>query len=255
MKYWKKRPRVMIDQTRSPRPATIRTIPAANGQTRPPGHGRPPGRPSTSASTTQPAMAGSKMKALRSTVAGPRDRKRWRTRITNSNAAQTTPVTVNTVPAAPCWKTRGTTTPPVHHPAAASGVAAQTPGREPGGPRRRRPGRDREQLWQAATVLREHRGDGHFAAVATADIDGCEVLVLRCGLDMRREDLQPIRGWTDEQWDAARARLAARGWTGPDGGLAPAGRAAPAAGEHGTGQAAARPWARLGPAAVADLAE
>ena len=65
-------------------------------------------------------------------------------------------------------------------------------------------------------MLREHRGDGHFAAVTTADIDGCEVLVLRCGLDMRREDLQPIRGWTDEQWDAARARLAARGWTGPD---------------------------------------
>ena len=69
-------------------------------------------------------MAGSRMKALRSTVAGPRDRKRWRTRITNSNAAQTTTVTVNTVSAAPCWKTRGTTTPPVHHPAAAmSGVA------------------------------------------------------------------------------------------------------------------------------------
>jgi hypothetical protein len=30
--------------------------------------------------------------------------------------------------------------------------------------------------------------------MTTADIDGCEVLVLRCGLDMRREDLQPIRG-------------------------------------------------------------
>jgi hypothetical protein len=111
------------------------------------------------------------------------------------------------------------------------------------------------RLWQAATVLREHRGDGHAAAVATADIDGCEVLVLRCGLDMRREDLQPIRGWTDEQWDGARARLAGRGWTGPDGALTPAGRAAYAAVEQATDQAAARPWARLGPAAVTDLAE
>jgi hypothetical protein len=110
------------------------------------------------------------------------------------------------------------------------------------------------RLWQAATVLREHRGDGHFAAVATADIDGCEVLVLRCGLDMRREDLQPIRGWTDGQWDAARARLAGRGWTGPDGALTPAGRAAHAALEQVTDQAAARPWARLGLAAVTDLA-
>ena len=111
------------------------------------------------------------------------------------------------------------------------------------------------RLWQAATVLREHRGDGHFAAVATADIDGCEVLVLRCGLDMRREDLQPIRGWTDEQWDGARARLARRGWIGPDGALTPAGRAAHAAVERATDRAAARPWARLGPAAVTDLAE
>jgi hypothetical protein len=110
------------------------------------------------------------------------------------------------------------------------------------------------RLWQAATALREHRGDGHFAAMATADIDGCEVLVLRCGLDMRREDLQPIRGWTDEQWDAAAARLAARGWIGPDGTLTPAGRDVHATLEIATDQAAARPWARLGPGAVADLA-
>ncbi len=111
------------------------------------------------------------------------------------------------------------------------------------------------RLWQAATVLREHRGDGHFAAMATADIDGCEVLVLRCGLDMRREDLQPIRGWTDEQWDGAAARMAARGWIGPDGSLTPAGRDVHATLEIATDQAAARPWARLGPAAVARLAE
>ena len=50
-------------------------------------------------------------------------------------------------------------------------------------------------LWQAATVLREHRGDGHFAALAAADIDGCEAVVLRCCLDLRREDMQPVRGW------------------------------------------------------------
>jgi hypothetical protein len=72
---------------------------------------------------------------------------------------------------------------------------------------------------------------------------------------MRREDLQPIRGWTDEQWDAATARLAARGWVGPDGTLTPGGRDVHATVEIATDQAAARPWARLGQAAVAELAE
>ena len=38
------------------------------------------------------------------------------------------------------------------------------------------------RLWQAATILREHRGDGHFAALTAAGTDGCEVLVLRCAL-------------------------------------------------------------------------
>ncbi len=110
------------------------------------------------------------------------------------------------------------------------------------------------RLWQAATVLREHRGDGHFAAMLAADIDGCEALVLRCALDLGREDIQPIRGWTDEQWDAARSRLADRGWIGPDGELTPAGRDAHAAVEEATDRAAARPWARLGPAATQEIA-
>jgi hypothetical protein len=110
------------------------------------------------------------------------------------------------------------------------------------------------RLWQAATVLREHRGDGHWAALAAADIDGCEAVVLRCGLDLRREDLQPIRGWTDEEWDAARDRLAGRGLMGPDGTLTSAGREAHAAVEAATDRAASRPWARLGAEATAELA-
>ncbi len=44
------------------------------------------------------------------------------------------------------------------------------------------------RLWQAATTLREHRGDGHSAALLAAGVDGCEALVLRCGLELRRED-------------------------------------------------------------------
>jgi hypothetical protein len=109
------------------------------------------------------------------------------------------------------------------------------------------------RLWQAATVLREHRGDGHFAALAAADIDGCEAVALRCCLDLRREDLQPVRGWSDEAWDDALRRLAARGWVGADGALTGAGREAHAAVENATDWAAARPWARLGPDATAGI--
>jgi hypothetical protein len=142
------------------------------------------------------------------------------------------------------------------------------------------------RLWQAATILREHRGDGHFAALAAADIDGCEAVALRCLMDMKRENLQPVRGWTDEAWEHALARLAARGWadgdgtnsrngrTDRDGGdsgdsgdsgvgrdsgdgaltLTSAGREAHAAVENATDEAAARPWAKLGPAATAEIA-
>jgi hypothetical protein len=110
-----------------------------------------------------------------------------------------------------------------------------------------------QRLWQAATVLREHRGDGHAGALVAAGVDGCGALVLRCGLELRREDLQPIRGWTDEQWDQARSGLARRGWVGPGGELTDAGRVGHAGVEEATDTAAAGPWARLGPAAVAQL--
>ena len=109
------------------------------------------------------------------------------------------------------------------------------------------------RLWQAATVAREHRGDGHFAALAAAGFDGCEAVVMRCGLDLRREDMQPIRGWTDEQWDDAQARLADRGLLTWDGKLTDAGLDAHAAIEDATDLAAARPWARLGAEATAEL--
>jgi len=99
------------------------------------------------------------------------------------------------------------------------------------------------RLWHAATLLREHRGDGHFAALLTADIDGCESNVLRAGLDLPRETIQPIRGWTDEQWDSAAGRLADRGLIDSDGTATSAGAQLRASFEATTDGAAARPWA------------
>jgi hypothetical protein len=111
------------------------------------------------------------------------------------------------------------------------------------------------RLWQAATLLREHRGDGHFAALAAADIDGCEAVVLRCAKDISRDLMQPVRGWTDEQWGAAAARLTERGWIGSDATLTPAGRDAHNAVEAATDQAAQRPWNRMGAAGLAEAAD
>jgi len=111
------------------------------------------------------------------------------------------------------------------------------------------------RVWQAATLLREHRGDGHSAALLAADIGGCEALVLKAGLDLSREILQPIRGWSDEEWDRAAARLASRGWLSEDGRVTPEGAAARQAVEDTTDRAAARPWARLGAAATGELAD
>jgi hypothetical protein len=111
------------------------------------------------------------------------------------------------------------------------------------------------RLWQAATLLREHRGDGHFAALAAAGIDGCEAVVLRCAMDISRDLMQPVRGWTDEQWGAAAARLAERGWIGEDATLTAAGRAAHDAVEAATDQTAAGPWNRMGAAGLAEVAD
>jgi ElaB/YqjD/DUF883 family membrane-anchored ribosome-binding protein len=115
------------------------------------------------------------------------------------------------------------------------------------------PGGPLARLWHAATVLREHRGDGHVAALVAAGLDGCEALVLRAGLDLSREMLQPIRGWADADWEQAAGRLAGRGWLAPDGRLTTAGAAAHRAIEQATDLAAARPWASLGPGQVAGL--
>ncbi len=64
-----------------------------------------------------------------------------------------------------------------------------------------------------------------------------------------------MRGWSDEAWQAALSRLAARGRVGAAGELTSAGREAHAAVEDATDRAAARPWARIGAGATAELAK
>ncbi len=80
------------------------------------------------------------------------------------------------------------------------------------------------RLWQACTTLREHRGDGHVAALVAAGLDGCETNVLATAVrDQDPEILRDSRAWSADEWQAAIDRLAERGLVDGDGALAPAG--------------------------------
>lgn len=108
------------------------------------------------------------------------------------------------------------------------------------------PGEPHLALWQALTTLREHRGDGHNAALLHRGITGAAPHVLAAAAGRSsREWLSRARGWTDEEWDAAASDLAARGWLA-GGELTAQGRAAVAAVEADTDRLALGPWQTLG---------
>lgn len=68
------------------------------------------------------------------------------------------------------------------------------------------------QLWHAASILREHRGDGHLAALVGEGIDGLEANILT----ETRVGWPPLaytgsRAWSPEAMEAATQRLVDRG--------------------------------------------
>jgi len=68
-------------------------------------------------------------------------------------------------------------------------------------------------LWQSLTTIREHRGDGHVAALVEAGIAPCQALVLQTATGRSDPDaLRANRGWTEEEWAATVTSLQARGW-------------------------------------------
>lgn len=102
-------------------------------------------------------------------------------------------------------------------------------------------------LWQAQTVLREYRGDGHVAALLTAELDAVETLVLfAADHDLDRDWLRVRRGWPEPDWAAATGRLTARGLVDDAGRITTAGRALRAAVEQRTDALADEPWAAIG---------
>jgi hypothetical protein len=103
------------------------------------------------------------------------------------------------------------------------------------------------RLWQATSTLREHRGDGHVAVLTSLGLGGCDVHVLLAAYrDIVPERIQKSRGWTDDDWAAARDRLITRGWLDLDGALTTAGREARDDIERRTDELAMPPYDALG---------
>ncbi|MFI5476456.1 hypothetical protein ACIA6D_40475 [Streptomyces cacaoi] len=103
------------------------------------------------------------------------------------------------------------------------------------------------QLWQAATVLREHRGDGHLAALLLAGLDPTEALVSFAAIGAASVERFESRGWIREEWAAASERLTARGLLEADGTATEAGRDLRRRVEQDTDRLALGPWQALGP--------
>lgn len=117
-----------------------------------------------------------------------------------------------------------------------------------------RPTDPHERLWQATTTLREHRGDGHLAALVAAGAGPVEANLLKLAAGEAEEAwLARSRGWPAEDWQAGWARLADAGLT-TGRALTPAGVDLHTAIEETTDRLAAAPWAHLPPAELDDLA-
>ncbi|WP_165988792.1 SCO6745 family protein [Streptomyces sp. YIM 98790] len=119
------------------------------------------------------------------------------------------------------------------------------------------PGAPHLRLWHAATVLREHRGDGHLAVLLREGLDPVEALVSHgaSGHGMTRDHALETRGWTAEDWAGAQRRLRARGLLDTDGRLTEDGLALRKEIENETDRLDRAPYEHLGPAGVQRLTE
>ncbi|MFW3172455.1 SCO6745 family protein [Geodermatophilus sp. CPCC 206100] len=111
-------------------------------------------------------------------------------------------------------------------------------------------------VWHGATLLREHRGDGHVATLVRHGLSGLEALVTHTatGRGFTEASARATRGWGGDEWAAAGSRLAERGLL-DEGGLTDAGRALRTAVEDETDELSAAPWQHLGPERTARVVE
>ncbi|WP_406471443.1 SCO6745 family protein [Streptomyces sp. NBC_01615] len=112
-------------------------------------------------------------------------------------------------------------------------------------------------LWHAATLLREHRGDGHLAVLLDAELDPVEALVSHTatGKGMAPKWALGTRGWSRADWEAAAGRLRERGLLDAEGELTEAGVALRNEIEARTDRLDRAPYEHLGAAGVERLTE
>ena len=110
-------------------------------------------------------------------------------------------------------------------------------------------------LFHALTLLREHRGDGHVAALLGAGLTGLEAQIshVATGRGFTVPAAQATRGWSPEQWAAGVAALTDRGLMTPDGALTANGSAMRSALERATEEMSVGPWEVLGEDGTARL--
>jgi hypothetical protein len=111
------------------------------------------------------------------------------------------------------------------------------------------------ELWHGISLLREYRGDGHIAALVAAGLSGIEALVTHTatGKGFVAGFAQSSRGWSQDDWDAAVSRLAARGLLDSGGALTSAGHEVRGHVERETDRMAAPPWRHLGDERTEDV--
>jgi hypothetical protein len=142
--------------------------------------------------------------------------------------------------------------------AAIAAAGAQTSGRPLAAANAELPLPDQLHLamWQALTVLREHRGDGHIAALVDHQVGPVQALVLAAaGGRAPAELLRAARRWSELDWAAASAELADLGWITADGTITEAGKAVRHEIEMDTDRLALQPYKVLGPDRVNELFE
>jgi hypothetical protein len=102
-------------------------------------------------------------------------------------------------------------------------------------------------LWHACTLLREHRFDGHIAALTVNDLDGLEALITAHtgGRGLDPATMRNFRGWSEEEWHEGERGLRERGLLDNAGELTAAGKTVRGAVEDTTDQLSAAPWLRM----------